>query len=219
MREPNNLLRDARLRRTSPSGSGRVMSRQEVAEAVNAWLYTQTGRVYHLDANYVGKLEQGRRCWPSEPIQRALRTVLDANQDADLGLYNPRRPPTTEDTHARATRPTGRPAPVPRTPRDFGRYLKALRQQRGLSLRRLGQQAHYSHECLWQLETGGKRPTEAAATALDAALGTGDELATLAARHQAARAGNAATTSARASIAAPIPMSGGLHRAAEEFAR
>lgn len=42
--EANVLLAAARRRLPSPSGSGRPMSRQELAEAVNAWLW-QTYRV------------------------------------------------------------------------------------------------------------------------------------------------------------------------------
>lgn len=59
MREPNDLLRQARLRLVSPSGSGRALSRQELAEAVNAWLFEHVGRVSRLDAEYVGQLERG----------------------------------------------------------------------------------------------------------------------------------------------------------------
>ena len=53
----------------------------------------------------------------------------------------------------------------------FGRRLRELRQQRGLSLRRLGQQVHCSHGYLWDLEAGGKRPSPSVAALLDAALG------------------------------------------------
>jgi transcriptional regulator with XRE-family HTH domain len=55
-------------------------------------------------------------------------------------------------------------------PSSFGRLLKELREQRGLSFRRLGHQIHYSHGYLWDLETGSKRPTVEVASALDRAL-------------------------------------------------
>lgn len=87
MREPNNLLRAARLRLVSPSGSGRVLSRQELAEAVNAWLFEHTGRVTYVDAGLIGKWERGEHRWPAEDKRRALRAVLGAACDADLGLY------------------------------------------------------------------------------------------------------------------------------------
>jgi hypothetical protein len=38
---PSHLLREARLRMPSPSGSGRPMGRQELADAVNAYLATK----------------------------------------------------------------------------------------------------------------------------------------------------------------------------------
>ncbi|MDW5324258.1 hypothetical protein [Plantactinospora sp. KLBMP9567] len=87
MRKPNNMLRAVRLRRSSPSGSGRPMSRQEVAEGLNSVLFEQTGKVYALDANYVGKLERGVIRWPQPEYRQALRTLFDAATDADLGLY------------------------------------------------------------------------------------------------------------------------------------
>src|SRR5262245_58528377 len=105
------MLRAVRLRRVSPSGSGRAMSRQELAEAANAYLYEQTGRVYRLDANHVGKLEQGVHRWPSEPTRSALRAVLDANRDADLGFYITRQPPIAAEDMPGGT--TSAPGAVP----------------------------------------------------------------------------------------------------------
>ena len=55
----NDLLRAARHAMFSPTGSGRRMSRQELAEAVNAHVFATTGRVANLNANYIGKLERG----------------------------------------------------------------------------------------------------------------------------------------------------------------
>lgn len=87
----NHLLRRARLARRSPSGSGRPMSRQELAEAVNALIYATTGRRVALDGNYIGKLERGRYRWPYAHHRAGLRAVLGAERDADLGLYITRR--------------------------------------------------------------------------------------------------------------------------------
>ncbi|MGH4025111.1 MAG: hypothetical protein ACRDRV_11080 [Pseudonocardiaceae bacterium] len=56
----------ARERVESPYSSGDCLSRQELAELVNAWVFERTGRVLELDANYVGKLEQGRIRWPQD---------------------------------------------------------------------------------------------------------------------------------------------------------
>jgi transcriptional regulator with XRE-family HTH domain len=164
-----------------------------LADAANAYLYAQTGREYRLDANYVGKLEQGVHRWPSEPIRRALRAVLDATRDADLGFCSTRQPLVVAENMpgpvpVPGTDPTDRSGRAQQVRSDFGCRLKELRELRGLSFRRLGQQVHYSHSYLWELESGGKRPTEAVASALDAALGAGGELSALAAGSLAAQA-------------------------------
>lgn len=90
-RRPNNLMRGARIARRSPTGSGRAMSRQELADAVSAHLYATTGRVFNLDDRYIGNLERGVTRWPQAPVRAALRAVLDAETDAELGLYINRR--------------------------------------------------------------------------------------------------------------------------------
>lgn len=90
-RRPNNLLRGARIARRSPTGSGRVMSRQELAEAVSAHLYATTGRVFNIDDRYIGSLERGATRWPQAHVRTALRAVLGAETDAELGLYINRR--------------------------------------------------------------------------------------------------------------------------------
>jgi len=90
---PNDLLRRARLRMPSPSGSGRAMSRQELAEAATAWLFADTGREFRLDETYIGKLERGEHRWPNERYRAALRAVLGAAFDADLGFYTMRGSP------------------------------------------------------------------------------------------------------------------------------
>ncbi|WP_203981319.1 hypothetical protein [Planosporangium flavigriseum] len=63
------------------------MSRQELAEAVNAYLWKEHRRKVTLDSNYVGKLERGQHRWPGELYREAFRTVLKAASDADLGFY------------------------------------------------------------------------------------------------------------------------------------
>jgi transcriptional regulator with XRE-family HTH domain len=83
----NHLLRRARLRQPSPSGSGLAMSRQELAEAVNAHAYAASGQVVRLNANYVGKLERGVARWPRSHLRAGLCAVLGAARSADLGFY------------------------------------------------------------------------------------------------------------------------------------
>lgn len=58
----------------------------------------------------------------------------------------------------------------------FAARLKELREQRGVSLRRLGKEIHCSHGFLWDLEAGKKQPSMSVTALLDAALGGGGVL-------------------------------------------
>lgn len=91
MREPNEHLRLARERTPSAEVPGTAMSRQELADRVNAYLFERTGRLHELDDNYVGKLERGIIRWPQATYREALRAVLGAATDRDLGFVNTRR--------------------------------------------------------------------------------------------------------------------------------
>ena len=93
---PNDQLRRARLRLPSPVVPGRRMSRQELAEAVNAQVYAMTGRRSRLDAGYIGKLERGIHRWPRADHRQGLRAVLGVASDAEVGLYNMRRSASDE---------------------------------------------------------------------------------------------------------------------------
>ena len=61
MAEPNDQLRRARERTESPHATGEALSRQQLAELVNACVFehTEDHRVIELDANYIGKLDIG----------------------------------------------------------------------------------------------------------------------------------------------------------------
>src|SRR6266571_4235911 len=93
---PNRLLRAARRRLSSPSGSGRPMSRQELADAVNAYLAGRDDERYQceatLDANHIGKLERGVHRWPNDPRREAFRHVLRASDDREVGFRIVRGP-------------------------------------------------------------------------------------------------------------------------------
>ncbi len=95
-REPNRLLRLARLRLLSPSGSGRPMSRQELADAVNTYLTSKQDDRYRreatLDANHIGKLERGVHRWPNDIRREAFRHVLRASDDREVGFRIVRGP-------------------------------------------------------------------------------------------------------------------------------
>ncbi|GIG01959.1 hypothetical protein Cci01nite_70520 [Catellatospora citrea] len=61
----------------------------------------------------------------------------------------------------------------------FPSRLKELREQRGVSLRRLGQHVHCSHGFLWDLEAGKKQPSVSVALLLDGALAGNGELSAM----------------------------------------
>lgn len=84
MATSNDLIRRARLRLFSPSGSGRRMSREELADAVNERL----GIRYAIDARYVGEMERGRVRYPSAPRRQAFREVLGASSDGEIGFWH-----------------------------------------------------------------------------------------------------------------------------------
>jgi hypothetical protein len=91
MPQPNHLLRAARHRLPSRGAPGEYASRGEVASAVNAWLWQETGKKYELDAHYLAKLERGVARWPNAAYRSGLRHVLGAQDDAALGFHPPRR--------------------------------------------------------------------------------------------------------------------------------
>jgi len=82
------------LRRRTPSQehAGSSTSPLELAQAINAELHradvNQTDTP-DVDARWIGKLERGEFRWPSTERRAALRYVLGADTDADLGLYRP----------------------------------------------------------------------------------------------------------------------------------
>ena len=160
------------------------MSRQELAEAVNAYLLEYTGREFSIDASHIGRLERGVHRWPCAHYRKALRAVLGAERDADLGFYINRTSEELPEAQS-GPRPENR-APrrdlmaveaSPNVPANgaveaaFAVRLKDLRLRSGHSLRRLGRLVHYSHGHLGDLENGRKLPTKEVAAALDRVLG------------------------------------------------
>lgn len=109
---PNHLLTQARCALRSPSGSGRELSRQELAEAVNLYLWQKYESRVNLDGTYIGHLEQGNNRWPGKRRREAFRSVLGVETDAEIGFYIirglTRQRPTT---HAVEANPAHPPAP------------------------------------------------------------------------------------------------------------
>ncbi|WP_327097048.1 hypothetical protein OIE68_45525 [Nocardia vinacea] len=87
MSENNVQLRAARQAIVSPV-TGYAMSRDEVAEAANAWAHAR-GVSMDMSGNYVGRLERGTMRWPNADYRNALRAVLGAATDAALGFFPP----------------------------------------------------------------------------------------------------------------------------------
>jgi transcriptional regulator with XRE-family HTH domain len=111
------------------------------------------------------------------------------------------------DELLRSAGPSVEPSPlvaaiaVQEAPPSFGDRFKQLRKQSGLSFRRLAGQVHYSRSYLWNLETGGTRPTIEVASALDTALDAHGQLLAIA---------NASTAYAPSEVASEVypPISG-----------
>src|SRR5262249_47625687 len=88
---PNTRLRNARRARVSPSGSGLPMSRQELAQELNDYLWNRYRIEERLDANDIGKYERGPNRWPGVRRREAFRAVLKVDNDSQLGFYVNRR--------------------------------------------------------------------------------------------------------------------------------
>ncbi len=86
---PNDQVRAARLRHPSALTPGEPLSRHELAERINRWIYEQDQAITELDANYIGKLERGVIRWPQCRYREALRAILRAETDRDLGFRRP----------------------------------------------------------------------------------------------------------------------------------
>jgi hypothetical protein len=87
----NTALRLLRERTPSPVTPGEHLSRQELADLVNAHVLELTERAGALDANYIGKLERGVITWPRSHYRAALRVILGVTTDRELGFVRPVR--------------------------------------------------------------------------------------------------------------------------------
>lgn len=94
MRHSNEQLRFAREQFPSRRAPGERLSRQELAELVNQWVFDHDGKRVELDENYIGKLERGVIRWPNTRYRQALRAILRATTDGQLGFYIRRRAST-----------------------------------------------------------------------------------------------------------------------------
>lgn len=63
------------------------MGREELAEAVNAWLWENTGERFDLDARAIARYERGVVRWPGAHYRAAMRHMLGARSDAEWGFH------------------------------------------------------------------------------------------------------------------------------------
>lgn len=66
------------------------LTQEALAELANAQVGRDTATQGAMDADYISKLERGIHTWPGKDYRRALRAVLGAPSDADLGFYSTR---------------------------------------------------------------------------------------------------------------------------------
>ncbi|MGH3887890.1 MAG: XRE family transcriptional regulator, partial [Pseudonocardiaceae bacterium] len=92
MAAANEQLRAARERTASLTSPDVCLSRQELAELVNAWVWEHYDKkVVEASANWIGQLERGKIRWPGKIYREALRAILGVSTDAALGFVNTRR--------------------------------------------------------------------------------------------------------------------------------
>ncbi|MBN1173356.1 MAG: hypothetical protein JXA67_14375, partial [Micromonosporaceae bacterium] len=132
---PNKALRRARLRTPATLDASQPMSRAELAEAANLWLYEKTRRVYSMSANQIGKYERGENYWPRPYYRDALRAVLHATTDAELGFHPTRRSAEEllDQQHDEHDTSNPEPAPLPITERAAPPAEHAARAARDAS--------------------------------------------------------------------------------------
>lgn len=98
----NDQLRTQRKATSRPSGSGQAMSRAELAAAVNEYVRVKTGRAGGLRGSEIGRYERGEVRWPSKLYREALRKILRAGSDQELGFFPTPRGLSPHEARARA---------------------------------------------------------------------------------------------------------------------
>lgn len=80
--------KEARQRTASPTHPKECLSRQELAELINTWIWDHHNTIAEATANYVGQLERGTIRWPGKSVREARRAILGAPTDSALGFSN-----------------------------------------------------------------------------------------------------------------------------------
>ena len=91
MTTANDHFRAARQRTASLTHPGDCLTRQELAELANTWIWEHHDeKKVELTANYIGKLEQGTIRWPRTLCREAFRAIFGVSTDSALGFVNAR---------------------------------------------------------------------------------------------------------------------------------
>jgi len=87
----NDQFRDARENTESLTHPGYCLTRQELAERVNVYIYDHyEKKMSEASANYIGQVERGDILWPSKLYREAFREIFGVPTDAALGFVNTR---------------------------------------------------------------------------------------------------------------------------------
>jgi transcriptional regulator with XRE-family HTH domain len=124
---PNRLLWAAR--------QARLLTQQQLAEAVGAAHWQLFQREAPIDADHVSKLERGMITWPNARYRAAFRTVLGTDTDAELGFYSRRARSTVE---VEGLTDSGREVDTVRR-NEFIRLITGLGAGAGLGISELAQ--------------------------------------------------------------------------------
>jgi hypothetical protein len=93
----NEKLRAAREAKASRWFPGRPMTRSELAHLVVEYVWAHERVEASFDRKHVAKLEAGEIRYPTSRYRRALRAVLGARSDDELGFVSIRRVPPPDD--------------------------------------------------------------------------------------------------------------------------
>ncbi|MEU5850000.1 hypothetical protein [Saccharopolyspora shandongensis] len=107
MPTPNTSLRAAREAAASRRIPDECMSRSELADEVNRYLFNSTGKRYDLDRHQIARYERGEVRWPGAAYRAGFRAVLGAKSDSELGFISRRQAPAPSRSAGADEQPTG----------------------------------------------------------------------------------------------------------------
>ncbi|MBV8539190.1 MAG: hypothetical protein JO063_02190 [Pseudonocardiales bacterium] len=91
MAKPNDEFRAARERTESLAHSGYCLTRQELAELVNTYIWDHhKKKMVEASANYICQIELGSIRWPGKLYREAFRAIFGVSTDSALGFVNAR---------------------------------------------------------------------------------------------------------------------------------